>query len=152
NAANTTLLGGGGVDGAIHKAAGPKLLKECKKLGGCETGEAKITKAYKLPSKYVIHTPGPKWTGGQDNERQLLSNSYLNCLKLAEEYDIETIAFPSISTGVYGFPVEIASRIAVRTIVEYNKTESPVKKICIVCFDETTKSYYDKAIEELFLL
>lgn len=136
NAANSSLLGGGGVDGAIHRAAGPKLLEECKKLNGCKTGEAKITKGYNLQSKFVIHTVGPVWNGGNYSEDELLTNCYLNSLKLAVVNTIKTIAFPAISTGVYGFPLERASQIAVKTVKEFIQTEKSIQKIIFVCFDD----------------
>ncbi|MCX7797424.1 MAG: O-acetyl-ADP-ribose deacetylase [Melioribacter sp.] len=142
NAANSTLLGGGGVDGAIHRAAGPQLLEECKKLGGCPTGEAKITKGYNLPAKYVIHTVGPVWNGGNNNEDELLSNCYKNSLKLAIENKIKTIAFPSISTGAYRFPVERASRIAFKTVTEFLSNHSEIEKVIFCCFDEKTFEIY----------
>lgn len=145
NAANMSLLGGGGVDGAIHKAAGPRLLEECKTLKGCNTGGAKITKAYNLPSKFVIHTPGPVWHGGKNNEAELLKCCYLNSLKLAEKNGCRTIAFPSISTGVYAFPLDKAAKIAVKTIKDYLKTTQTIKKVYMVCFDLKTKAEYDKA-------
>lgn len=145
NAANTTLLGGGGVDGAIHKAAGPGLLEECKTLKGCSTGGAKITKGYKLPAKYVIHTPGPIWHGGKNNEEELLRSCYINSLKLAEKFGCKTVAFPSISTGVYAFPLNKASKIAVKAIKDYLRKTEIIKKVYMVCFDLQTKAEYDRA-------
>ncbi|ABN53265.1 MAG TPA: O-acetyl-ADP-ribose deacetylase [Hungateiclostridium thermocellum] len=149
NAANRTLLGGGGVDGAIHRAAGPELLEECRKLNGCETGEAKITKGYKLPAKYVIHTVGPVWKGGDKNEDQLLASCYRNSLKLAVENGIKTIAFPSISTGAYRFPVERAARIAMQEISEFLREDSSIEKVFMVCFDEGTMQAYMEAYKEI---
>lgn len=149
NAANTSLLGGGGVDGAIHRAAGPELLRECRMLNGCKTGQAKITKGYRLPANYIIHTPGPVWNGGGKNEEQLLKNCYENCLKLAAEYGCQSVAFPSISTGIYRFPLEKASVIAVETIWEFLKTH-PDMEVRMVCFDEKTLEYYKRALEQIF--
>lgn len=148
NAANTSLLGGGGVDGAIHRAAGPKLLEECKMLNGCETGRAKITKGYNLPAEYVIHTPGPIWRGGRNQEKELLASCYRSCLELATENNCSSIAFPSISTGVYNFPLDQAANIAVETILNYCNSMEASLEIMIVCFDEGTKQYYDQAIRE----
>ena len=142
NAANSSLLGGGGVDGAIHRAAGPKLLEECKKLNGCKTGEAKITKGYNLQSKFVIHTVGPIWNGGNYNEDELLTNCYLNSLKLAVENKIKTIAFPAISTGVYGFPLERAAQIAIKTVKKFIQSDKSIEKIIFVCFDDRTYQTY----------
>lgn len=149
NAANTSLLGGGGVDGAIHRAAGPELLAECETLHGCHTGEAKITKGYKLKAKYVIHTPGPIWRGGKWGEEELLANCYKNCLALAKENGVKTIAFPSISTGVYRFPVDQAAKIAVREILHFLDNDDFIEQVTIVCFDEKTKAYYMDALAEL---
>lgn len=142
NAANTTLLGGGGVDGAIHRAAGPRLLEECRSLGGCPTGEAKITQGYNLPARYVIHTPGPIWRGGNGREAELLANSYRNSLELAAKYDIKTIAFPSISTGVYRFPVELAASIAVYTIFDFLSENRTIEQVYLVAFDSATHAVY----------
>ena len=146
NAANTSLLGGGGVDGAIHRAAGPGLLAECRMLNGCRTGQAKITKGYRLPAKYVIHTPGPVWNGGVKGEDQLLKSCNENCLKLAVEYGCRTVAFPSISTGIYRFPLEQASVIAVGTILEFLELH-PGMDVQMVCFDRETFRYYQNALE-----
>ena len=149
NAANCSLLGGGGVDGAIHRAAGPELLAECRTLNGCKTGEAKITKGYKLPAKYVIHTPGPVWHGGSKGEAELLKSCYLNCLALASENGCKTVDFPSISTGVYRFPLEKASEIAIGAIAEYLSAHPGLERVRMVCFDERTKGYYEAALENL---
>ncbi len=150
NAANTSLLGGGGVDGAIHRAAGPELLAECETLGGCRTGDAKITKGYKLKAKYVIHTPGPVWRGGKWAEEELLAECYKNCLRLAAEYGVKTIAFPSISTGVYRFPVKLAAQIAVREILAFLRENTEIEQVTMVCFDENTQQAYEEALEEQF--
>jgi len=145
NAANTTLLGGGGVDGAIHSAAGPELLKECRTLNGCFTGEAKIATGYNLPAKFVIHTVGPVWNGGKHNEDELLVNCYRNSLKLAVEYGVKTVAFPAISTGVYRFPLERAVKIAVNEVKNFLRTEDSIEKVVFVCFDkETFESYKEE--------
>lgn len=149
NAANCSLLGGGGVDGAIHRAAGPELLAECRTLNGCKTGQAKITKGYKLPAKYVIHTPGPVWHGGSKGEAELLKSCYLNCLALASENGCKTVDFPSISTGVYHFPLEKASEIAIGAIAEYLFGHPELERVRMVCFDERTKGYYEAALENL---
>lgn len=147
NAANTSLLGGGGVDGAIHRAAGGELLEECITLGGCKTGEAKITGGYQLKAKYVIHTPGPIWRGGKWQEEQLLANCYKNCLELAVAHNVKTIAFPSISTGVYRFPVDLAAQIAVAEMRKFLATNDTLEEVRVVCFDDETKQIYKKALE-----
>ena len=149
NAANCSLLGGGGVDGAIHRAAGPELLAECRGLHGCETGKAKITKGYKLPAKYVIHTPGPVWHGGSRGEAELLASCYRSCLALAAENGCKTVDFPSISTGVYHFPLDKASHIAIKAIAEYLFEHPEIERVRMVCFDERTKEYYENALESL---
>lgn len=143
NAANTTLLGGGGVDGAIHQSAGPKLLEECRTLGGCGTGEAKITKGYNLPAKYVIHTVGPVWRGGIYGEDQLLRNCYINSLKLAEQNHLKSIAFPAIATGTYGYPKEEAAKIAINTVIEYLK-HSNLNKIIFVLHSKEDYQIYQR--------
>ncbi len=148
NAANTSLLGGGGVDGAIHRAAGRELLEECMTLNGCRTGEAKITKGYNLPSKYVIHTVGPIYRGGNNNESELLKNAYENSLKVAVENKIKTIAFPSISTGVYSYPLKEASDIAIKTILNFLKKNNSIEEVIMVCFDNNTYEYYKNALEK----
>jgi O-acetyl-ADP-ribose deacetylase len=149
NAANNSLLGGSGVDGAIHHAAGHNLLKECQTLGGCETGGAKVTKGYNLPAKYVLHTVGPIWQGGSHNEDKLLANCYRNCFALARKHHIGTIAFPSISTGVYRFPVERASRIALQEIIQELETNVKLERVLVVCFDRETYETYITAEQEL---
>jgi len=149
NAANNTLLGGGGVDGAIHRAAGPELLEECRKLNGCETGKAKITKGYRLPAKYVIHTVGPIWRGGNANEDKLLASCYRSSLQLAVENNIKTIAFPSISTGAYRFPVKRAAEIAIREIGRFLLSNESIERVFMVCFDEKTMEAYSEALSKL---
>jgi O-acetyl-ADP-ribose deacetylase len=144
NAANTSLLGGGGVDGAIHRAAGPQLLKECRTLGGCATGDAKLTKGYNLPAKHVIHTVGPVWHGGGEQEDELLASCYRNSFKIARQHKLISIAFPSISTGIYGFPVERASKIAVREI-RGELNNSTALNVTVACFDDHTHQMYLKA-------
>ena len=146
NAANSSLLGGGGVDGAIHRAAGPKLLEECRKLNGCNTGEAKITDGYNLPANFVIHTVGPVWNDGNYNEDELLTNCYLNSLKLGGENKIKSIAFPAISTGVYGFPLERATQIAIKTVKDFLENDKSIQQVIFVCFDENTYKTYKNII------
>jgi O-acetyl-ADP-ribose deacetylase (regulator of RNase III) len=142
NAANPSLLGGGGVDGAIHQAAGPELLAECRGLGGCRTGEAKITGGHNLPAKWVIHTVGPVWEGGNAREDEMLARCYQSCLGLTKENGIRTIAFPAISTGVYRFPVDLASQIAMREVVAFLKEDMSVEQVTFVCFnDQAYQSY-----------
>ena len=145
NAANSSLLGGGGVDGAIHRAAGHELVMECRELYGCKTGQAKITKGYKLPAKWVIHTVGPVWQGGNKGEEGLLAACYRNSLELAVKNDIRTIAFPSISTGAYRFPVERAAVIAITEIKRFLQRDSSIEKVWLVCFDEDTYQQYQES-------
>ncbi len=144
NAANSTLLGGGGVDGAIHRAAGRELLNECETLNGCNTGEAKITKGYNLPAKYVIHTVGPIWYGGTNNEEEYLANCYRNSLKLAVENDVKSIAFPSISTGAYNFPIQRAVEIALNEIVKFLENNNSIETVKIICFGNRVFEEYKK--------
>ncbi len=145
NAANSSLLGGGGVDGAIHRAAGPELLEECRGLGGCPTGQARITKGYGLSAKWVIHTVGPVWSGGGQGEDDLLASCYRSCLDLAQRHGIRSIAFPSISTGAYGFPMERAARIAVRETRKFLETSGSVEKILLVCYGSAAHAIYSEA-------
>jgi O-acetyl-ADP-ribose deacetylase (regulator of RNase III) len=149
NAANTSLLGGGGVDGAIHRAAGPELLEECRKIGGCPTGEARITKGYRLPAKHVIHTVGPVWRGGKNGEEKLLQNCYIKSVELAERNRIKTLAFPSISTGAYGFPVEKAAPIALRTVRHSLEKAKSLERVVFVCFSMTDYDVYQKALSRV---
>jgi O-acetyl-ADP-ribose deacetylase len=149
NAANTSLLGGGGVDGAIHRAAGPELLAECETLGGCPTGEARITKGYKLFARHVIHTVGPRWRDGKHREDQLLADCYRNSLALAGEHKLRTVAFPSISTGAYRFPLDRAARIAIREIHDFLEKSDLPEKVMMVCFGEEALQCYQRALKEL---
>src|SRR5882762_5433674 len=149
NAANTTLLGGGGVDGAIHRAAGPELLEECAALGGCATGEARITKGYRLPARYVIHTVGPVWKGGRAGEPELLRRCYESSLDLAGARGLRSIAFPSISTGAYGYPIDEASRIAVRAVHERLGGPSSIELVRFVCFSPRDLALYQEALRLL---
>jgi O-acetyl-ADP-ribose deacetylase (regulator of RNase III) len=148
NAANTSLLGGGGVDGAIHRAAGPGLLEECRTLGGCPTGQAKITQGYNLPAKYVIHTVGPVWNGGRHGEDDLLASCYRNSLVLAEQHGVKTVAFPCISTGVYGFPFERAAKIAVVEVKRFLEGSPGIERVVFVCFLKRDFDCYAKLLAE----
>lgn len=148
NAANSSLLGGGGVDGAIHRAAGPDLLTECAGLGGCEPGEAKTTKGYRLPARFVIHTVGPIWRGGNSNEEKILENAYRNSLREAVRAGAKSIAFPAISTGVYRFPPELAADIAVRTIISFLQEDGSLDEVRLVCFSEGSADHHKKALDK----
>ncbi|NQU14733.1 MAG: O-acetyl-ADP-ribose deacetylase [Desulfobacteraceae bacterium] len=150
NAANTSLLGGGGVDGAIHRAAGPELLEETRQMGGCPTGEARVSKGYNLPAKRVIHTVGPIWAGGHKNEDNLLANCYRNSLAAAVARGARTVAFPSISTGAYGFPLERATEIAMRETKRFLENNEGLEKIVFVCFGERVLKTYQEVFERIF--
>jgi len=150
NAANTSLLGGGGVDGAIHRAAGPELLAETRKIGGCPTGEARVTKGYRLPAKWVIHTVGPIWSGGNRNEDELLASCYRNSFKAATEIGAVTVAFPSISTGAYRFPLERAVNIALRETKSFLQANQSVKKVIFLCFGSEVYKRYQEVFKEVF--
>ena len=149
NAANSSLLGGGGVDGAIHRAAGPDLLAECRLLGGCNTGQAKLTKGYRLPARYIIHTVGPVWNGGNHNERELLASCYRSCFVLAREHSLRSLAFPAISCGIYRFPVDLAVEIALRETVAELNASNAIEKVTFACFDQAVYASYRRAVQAI---
>ena len=146
NAANSSLLGGGGVDGAIHRAAGPELLEESRLLGGCKAGEAKLTKGYQLPARFIIHTVGPVWRGGKNGEPELLASCYRGSLAIAAEHEMKSIAFPSISTGVYGYPIELAARVAVETVCDVVRKSSKIEEIIFCCFSQSDLDVYESLL------
>ena len=150
NAANTSLLGGGGVDGAIHRSAGPELLEETRKIGGCPTGEARVSKGHRLPAKWVVHTVGPVWAGGHKNEDNLLAGCYRNSLKAAVEKGAKSVAFPSISTGAYGFPLERATEIALKETKKFLDTDKTLERVLFVCFGEKALNTYKDAFRTIF--